>query len=45
MERINDFSDDVPDIHLLTRPCTMSNLKKFFCIWKRDIKKELMEKK
>lgn len=44
MERINNFPDDSPDMYLLIHPCTMNELKKFFCIWRKDIKKELMEK-
>lgn len=45
MERINDFPEDAPDMHLLTQPCTMSELRKFFGIWREDIRKELMDKK
>jgi predicted nucleotidyltransferase component of viral defense system len=41
MERIEDFSDDSHDIHLLMRPCTISELKDFFRIWRKEIIKEL----
>lgn len=43
MERINDFPDDSPDMHLLIRPCTMKELKEFFSIWRKEIRRELME--
>ncbi len=43
MDRINDFSDDSPDMHLLTRSCTMNELKEFFSIWRRNIRKEIMD--
>lgn len=42
-ERISDFSDDTPDMHLLTRPCTMSELKEFFNIWRKEILKEITD--
>lgn len=42
MERINTLSDDSPDMHLLTLPCTMNELKEFFSIWKKEITKELI---
>lgn len=42
MERINDFSDDSPDMHLLERSCPMNELKEFFSIWRRDIIKEIV---
>ena len=44
MERINDFSDDSPDLHLLTRQCTMSELKEFFKSWRKEIAKEVTER-
>lgn len=44
MERINNFTDDSPDLHLLTRPCSMSDLKEFFTTWRKDILKEITEK-
>ncbi len=44
MGRINDFSDDSPDLYLLTRPCAMKELKEFFSIWRKDILKEITEK-
>jgi len=45
MERMNNFSDESPDMYLLTYPCPMNELKEFFCIWRKDIKKELTEEK
>jgi len=44
MERINDFTDDSPDLHLLTRSCTMKGLKEFFRNWEKDILEEIAEK-
>ena len=44
MERINDFTDDSPDLHLLARSCAMNDLKEFFRNWKKDILKEIAEK-
>ena len=44
MERINDFTDDSPDLHLLARSCTMNDLKAFFRNWKKGILKEIAEK-
>lgn len=44
MERINDFSDDWPDLHLLTRPCSMNQLKEFFSSWRRDILEEITQR-
>jgi predicted nucleotidyltransferase component of viral defense system len=44
MERINGFTDDSPDLHLLARSCTMNDLKAFFRNWKKDILKEIAEK-
>lgn len=44
MERINDFSDDSPDLHLLTHPCAMNELKELFSHWRKDILKEITEK-
>lgn len=43
MEKINDFSDESPDMHLLTRPCTMNELTSFFSTWRKNIIKELKE--
>jgi predicted nucleotidyltransferase component of viral defense system len=42
MERINDYPDDSPDMHLLTRPCTMRELKEFYSIWRKEIRKAIM---
>jgi hypothetical protein len=44
MERINDFSDDAPDMHLLTRQCTIAELKEFFSIWRKEIMKDITGK-
>jgi predicted nucleotidyltransferase component of viral defense system len=44
MERINDFTDDSPDLHLLARSCTMKELKEFFSNWRKEILKEITEK-
>jgi hypothetical protein len=41
MEKIDDFSDDSPDLHLLTRSCSMNQLKEFFTSWRRDILEEI----
>ncbi len=41
MERIEDFPDNSPDMHLLTRQCTMHELKEFFSIWRKEIIKEI----
>jgi predicted nucleotidyltransferase component of viral defense system len=41
MEKIDDFSDDSPDLHLLTHSCSMNQLKEFFTGWRRDILKEI----
>jgi hypothetical protein len=43
MGRVEGFSEDAPDLHLLTRPCPMKELKEFFGIWKKDIVKEITE--
>ncbi|MBI5199004.1 MAG: nucleotidyl transferase AbiEii/AbiGii toxin family protein [Nitrospirae bacterium] len=44
MERINDFPDDSPDMHLLTRPCAMNELKGFYMGWRKEIMKEIAGK-
>ena len=41
LERINDYTDDTTDLHLITRSCTMTELKKFFGIWRQEILKEI----
>ncbi|MDI6763586.1 MAG: nucleotidyl transferase AbiEii/AbiGii toxin family protein [Thermodesulfobacteriota bacterium] len=41
MERINQLSDDSPDMLLLTRSCSMEELKDFFRLWRKDILKEI----
>lgn len=42
-ERINTFSQDAPDIHLLIKPCTLERLKEFFNNWRGQINKNLSE--
>lgn len=44
MERINDFSDDSPEMHLLTRPCAMRELKDFYKEWRKEIMKKIIGK-
>jgi len=44
LERIGDFTDDSPDLHLLTCPCTMDELRGFFSNWRKDISKEIIGK-
>lgn len=44
MERINDFSDDSPETHLLIRQCTIAELKQFFGIWRKEIMKSITGK-
>lgn len=41
MQRINDFSDDSPDLYLLTRPCTMRELREFYSIWRKEISEKI----
>ena len=41
MERINDYPEDSPDMHLLTRPCTMNELREFYSTWRKEILKEI----
>lgn len=45
MERIDEFSDDSPDTHLLTRKCSMTELRGFFGTWRKEIAKDIMEKR
>lgn len=40
-ERINLFSADVPDMLLLIKPCTLTELTDFFNGWREKISKEL----
>ena len=44
MERINEFPDDSPDMHLLTRQSTMAELKEFFGVWRKGIMKDITGK-
>lgn len=41
IERINGFTEDSMDLHLLARSCTMGELKEFFDLWRKDISKEI----
>lgn len=41
MERINEYPDDSPDLHLLTRSCTMDELRGFYSVWRKEILKEI----
>lgn len=41
MERINEYPEDSPDMHLLTRPCTMNELSEFYSTWRKEILKEI----
>lgn len=41
MERINEVSEDSPDLHLLTRPCTMRELQEFYSIWRKEISEKI----
>ncbi|OGP76283.1 MAG: hypothetical protein A2V86_15120 [Deltaproteobacteria bacterium RBG_16_49_23] len=41
MERIDHLPDDSPDMLLLTRPCSMKEIKEFFRLWRKDILKEI----
>lgn len=36
-ERINDYRNDSPDLHLLARPCPFNKLKDFFNAWQKEI--------
>jgi predicted nucleotidyltransferase component of viral defense system len=44
MERIDNFPDNSPDMHLLIRPCTMRELKEFYKEWRKEIRKEITGK-
>jgi predicted nucleotidyltransferase component of viral defense system len=37
LERMNDFSEDSADMHLLTRPCSLQDLRDFFAAWRKEI--------
>lgn len=37
MERIDDFSDDASDMHLLIRRCAVAELKEFYGVWRKEI--------
>ena len=37
LERMNDFSEDSADMHLLTRPCSLQDLREFFAAWRKEI--------
>ncbi len=42
LDRINDFSQEFTDMHLLIKPCTMEELTDFFNVWKKEISKEII---
>lgn len=41
IERINEFSEDSPDLHLLIRPCTIRELQQFYGIWRKEISEKI----
>lgn len=41
LERIEAFSESSPDMHLLLKPCPISELKKFFGAWRKEIIREI----
>lgn len=41
IERINEFSEDSPDLHLLMRPCTIRELQQFYSIWRKEISEKI----
>ncbi|MBI3991134.1 MAG: hypothetical protein HY350_03185 [Candidatus Omnitrophica bacterium] len=45
MERINNFPDNSPDLHLLIQSSTMDELKGFFNDWKKEITRTITEEK
>lgn len=42
MERLETFSEDSPDRHLLIRPCSMKELRAFWGIWIKEIEQRLL---
>lgn len=43
IERLNEFSGDETEMHLLTKSCSINELKEFFNIWRKEILKEITE--
>lgn len=43
-ERINEFSDDSPEMLLLLKPCTMKELRVFFNNWRKEIYNDIAKK-
>jgi len=43
LERIDDFPDNHPDLHLLIKPCSMTEIKDFFKSWRKEIIKEIKQ--
>ncbi|MCX5885418.1 MAG: nucleotidyl transferase AbiEii/AbiGii toxin family protein [Proteobacteria bacterium] len=39
--RIDTYPDNSPDMHLLIRPCSMQELRKFFSKWREEIRREI----
>jgi len=42
-ERVNEFSDNSPEMLLLMRPCNTNELQGFFNEWKREIYRDITE--
>jgi hypothetical protein len=42
-ERINEYTDDSPEMFLLMRSCSFFDLKRFFDEWKKEIFKQITE--
>jgi len=40
-DRVNDFSDDSPEMLLLIKPCSIEELRIFFNEWRREIYREI----
>ena len=45
LERINSFSKETADMHLLLKPVKIEELKNFFQQWRKEIIKELSSRK
>lgn len=41
MERIEAFPDDAPDLHMMVKPCRMSDLRAYFKEWRMAIAREI----
>lgn len=44
MERINEFSEESSDLHLLTQPCSIRELQEFYRIWRKEISEKITMK-